>query len=441
MKSSYKKIENDRNLLNAKFNVTKNTSFKQIKNWTIAFLLAIFTGFHSFGQSLDDYLKIAAENNPGLKGSYKEFEAALQKAAQIRSLPDPTISFGYFISPVETRVGPQRARLSLNQMFPWFGTLKYYGTGSEAMAEAKFQAFTDAKNKLYFKVISAYYPLYELNKFIEIEEQNIEILKNYKTLATSQFSNGNGAMVDVLRVDIMLKDAETNLGILEKQRTPLVTRFNNLLNREENEPVEVVNELEEILVQENYRRDSLLENNPTLQEFDFKIKASHANEMTAASQGKPKIGVGLDYVIIGKREDMMVDDNGKNALMPMVSMSLPIFSGKYQAAKKEAKLMQEAYQYQKEEFENDLLSTYDQLDFQVSKQHDLIILYEEQIKQTQQSLELLYTAYSNSGKSFEDVLQMQQQLLKYQKLKVSAETALQINIAEIDYITAKTLDQ
>lgn len=412
-----------------------------MKTYLITFLLVILTSLQSFGQSLDDYLKIAAENNPGLKGSYKEFEAALQKAAQIRSLPDPTISFGYFISPVETRVGPQRARLSLSQMFPWFGTLKYYGTGSEAMAEAKFQAFTDAKNKLYFKVISAYYPLYELNKFIEIEKQNIEILNNYKTLATSQFSNGKGAMVDVLRVDIMLKDAETNLGILENQRKPLITRFNNLLNREENEPVEIVDELVDISAPEDYRRDSLLENNPTLQEFDFKIKASQANEMTAASQGKPKIGVGLDYVIIGKREDMMVADNGKNALMPMVSMSLPIFSGKYQAAKKEAQLMQEAYQFQREEFENELISTYDQLDFQVSKQNDLIHLYEEQIKQTNQSLELLYTAYSNSGKSFEDVLQMQQQLLKYQKLKVSAETALKINIAEIDYITAKTLDQ
>jgi outer membrane protein TolC len=412
-----------------------------MKNWTITILLAILTGFQSFGQSLDDYLKIAAENNPGLKGSYKEFEAALQRAAQIRSLPDPTISFGYFISPVETRVGPQRARLSLNQMFPWFGTLKYYGTGSEAMAEARFQAFTEAKNKLYFKVISAYYPLYELEKFILIEKENIEILENYKVLATSQFSNGNGAMVDVLRVDIMLKDAETNLSILENQKTPFQTRFNKLLDRDENEAIVIENELEFNQITEAYRRDSLLDNNPILREFDYKILASQSNEITAASQSKPKIGVGIDYVIIGKREDMVVDDNGKNALMPMVSMSLPIFSGKYKAAQKEAQLMQESYQYQKEELENELLSTYDQLNFQVSKQNDLISLYDEQIKQTQQSLELLYSAYSNSGKSFEDVLQMQQQLLKYQKLKVSAQTALKISIAEIDYITAKSLDQ
>jgi outer membrane protein, heavy metal efflux system len=412
-----------------------------MNKWIFSLLLVIFNGISAYSQSLNDYLKIAAENNPGLKGSYKEFEAALEKAAQIRSLADPTISFGYFISPVETRLGPQRARLSLNQMFPWFGTLKYYGKGSEALAEAKFQSFLNSKNKLYYDVSSAYFPLYELEQFIEIEKENIEILQNYKVLATNQFSNGKGSMVDVLRVDIMLKDAETNLSILEKQRKPLLSAFNKLLNRDENEVVEIEDfQLEENIPNE-YRRDSLLESNPILQEFDFKIAAAESNEKTAASQSMPKIGVGLDYVFIGKREDMMVDDNGKNAFMPMVSMSLPIFSGKYQAAKKEAQLMQEAYRYQKEDFENQLITSYEKLDFGITKQQELIELYEEQMEQTKQSLELLYTSYSNSESSIEDVLQMQQQLLKYQKLKVTAETALKINIAEIDYLTAKSFDK
>ena len=412
-----------------------------MKNWTLTLTLVLFTCFQGFSQTLDMYLKIAAENNPGLKGSYKEFEAALEKAAQIRSLPDPSISFGYFISPVETRVGPQRARFSLNQMFPWFGSLKYYGRGSEAMAEAKFQAFNNSKNKLYFDVISAYYPIYELEHFISFEKKNIEILNNYKIIATDQFANGKGALVDVLRVDIMLKDAETQLGILEKQRKSLDTRFNKLLNREVGDSIKIIPEIEFNSVSQEYRREELLESNPVLREFDFKILAAESNEKTALSQSLPKIGVGLDYVIIGKREDLSIAENGKNAFMPMVSMTLPIFSARFKAAQKEAQLMKEAYQFQKEDMENQLLSNYEKLNFEVSKQRELIHLYDEQIKISEQSLELLYSAYSNSNQSFEDVLQMQQQVLKYQKLKVSAEEALKINIAEIDYITAKSLDQ
>lgn len=79
----------------------------------INIILLVFLGTSvSQAQTLNDYFKIAAQNNPGLQSKYKEFEAALQKVDQVSTLPDPNISFGYFISPVETRVGPQRARFS-----------------------------------------------------------------------------------------------------------------------------------------------------------------------------------------------------------------------------------------------------------------------------------------------------------------------------------------
>lgn len=48
-------------------------------------------------QSLDDYLAIAAENNPQLTSKYALFEASLQRVTQAHSLPNPSLSFGYFI--------------------------------------------------------------------------------------------------------------------------------------------------------------------------------------------------------------------------------------------------------------------------------------------------------------------------------------------------------
>lgn len=389
-------------------------------------------------QSLDEYFKIAAENNPGLQAKYKSFEAAMERVAQVSSLPDPNLSFGYFVSPVETRVGPQRARFSLTQMFPWFGTLKAQEDVATLMAEAKYQEFLDARNKLLYQVAAAYYPLYELKRLVEIENENISILTSYKDIASVKFQNGKGAMVDVLRVDIMLKDAATNLSILEQKKKPLETRFNKLLNRQEDETIIVQDSLYVENLPVTYRRDSLLTSNPLLDEFDLKIKASEAQELAATKQGMPKIGVGLDYVIVGQRTDMAVPDNGQDVLMPMVTMSLPIFRGKYKAAQKEAQLMQESYALQKEDAVNRLTSTYEMIWFEIQKQLDQIILYEEQIITSQQSLNLLFTAYGNSGKDFEEVLRMQQQILKYQKMKATALSDYNIAIAELDYITAKT---
>ena len=409
-----------------------------MKKYIIITVITLGFSILANAQSLDEYFKIAAENNPGLQAKYKSFEAAMERVAQVSSLPDPNLSFGYFISPVETRVGPQRARFSLTQMFPWFGTLKAQEDVATLMAEAKYQEFLDARNKLLYQVAAAYYPLYELKRLVEIENENISILTSYKDIASVKFQNGKGAMVDVLRVDIMLKDAATNLSILEQKKKPLEIRFNKLLNRQEDETIIVQDSLYVENLPVTYRRDSLLTSNPLLDELDLKIKASEAQELAATKQGMPKIGVGLDYVIVGQRTDMSVPDNGQDVLMPMVTMSLPIFRGKYKAAQKEAQLMHESYALQKEDAVNRLTSTYEMIWFEIQKQLDQIILFEEQIMTSQQSLNLLFTAYGNSGKDFEEVLRMQQQILKYQKMKATALSDYNIAIAELDYITAKT---
>lgn len=400
-------------------------------------MILVLISMGSYSQTLEEYFKIAAENNPGLLSQYKEFEAVLQKVPQVSTLPDPSLSFGYFVSPVETRVGPQKARFSLTQMFPWFGTLKTQGDAVALMAEAKYQSFLDAKNKLYYEVSAAYFPLYELQEWMKIEERNIEILESYKTISNSKFKNGVGTLVDVLRVDIFLKESQTNLEILKKKERPLLATFNKLLNRSDFEPVTISETLEIDMLSFDNGKNSLLVDHPLLNSLELKVKAVEASERAAIKQGFPKIGLGLDYVMVDKRNDMVVPDNGKDVLMPMVTLSLPIFRKKYKAAVKETQLMQESYTLQKTEMTNSLLSNYEMAFFDIEQQTELVSLFDEQITESEQALNLLFTSYGNSGKDFEEVLRMQQQLLKYDKLKITALKQYKIALAKLNYITAK----
>ncbi|MBT8289244.1 MAG: TolC family protein, partial [Muriicola sp.] len=209
-----------------------------MKQVIIVFFILFATGLKA--QTLDDYFKIAAENNPGLLAQHREFEAALQQVTQIKSLPDPSLSVSAFGQMVETRVGPQQARFSLSQMFPWFGTLKAQGDAASLIAESKYQDYLDSRNKLYYELSKVYYPLYEIRELSKLEERNVEILESFKTVSNSKFKNGNGTLVDVLRVDIILKEAKTKLGILRKKEKPLLESFNALLNRNEKDPIIIV---------------------------------------------------------------------------------------------------------------------------------------------------------------------------------------------------------
>jgi len=247
-------------------------------------------------------------------------------------------------------------------------------------------------------------------------------------------------MVDVLRVDIMLKDAETRLQILNDKEKSLLSTFNNLLNRSENAPVVVADSLSIQELPVAVSKDSLLNRNPVLTELDLKIKASEASEVVAQKQGLPNVGVGLDYVIVGEPSGMTSADNGKDVLMPMVSVSIPLFRKKNKAAEREARLMQESFSLQKENRLNILVSEFDRAKFELQQQRQLVQLYETQIGTTRQSLNLLFTAYGNSGREFEEVLRMQQQLLQYEKSKATALTEFQVALAKINYLTAKTIE-
>lgn len=405
----------------------------------IALVMFMFSALGSQSQTIDSYLRIASENNPALEAGFAEFEAAMQRIPQVSALPDPTFSVSAFGQMIETRVGPQTAVFMFNQMFPWFGTLKARRDAAALRADAKFQQWIDARNKLFFQVKAAYYPLFELEQIIKFQEENREILETFKTLATSQFRNGRGSMVDVVRVDIMLQDVITELSILKKKRDPLVAQFNKLLNREQHAEVIISDSLAMDPSAQEARADSILHNNPRLAELEITQNAWEAEAVVARKEGSPKLGVGLNYTVIGERTDMEVPDNGMDAIMPMVSISLPIYRKKYKAAIKEAELMRTSVTERKRDLTNNLLASFEMAQFEKQKAMDEYQLFHAQIRSTEQAITLLLSTYSNAGEDFEEVLLMQQTLLKYQINSASALKDYYIALARLDYLTGKKM--
>lgn len=403
-------------------------------------LTSIFYIVTSYTQAqiLEDYLNEAAENNPSLKASYATFEASMKRMAQVNSLPDPKLSFGYFVSPIETRIGAQQAKISLTQMFPWFGTLKAKEQVAALQSEAVYQTFIDKKHELFFKVKQAYYPLYKVNEHIQLQERNLEILESFQQLATTSFSSGKAAMTDVIRVEIMIEDVKTDIQILKDNIKPLETAFNLLLNRADTLDVSISDTLviDKSLVY--FQKDSLASYNPKIKTLEKKLASLKAQELVAQKSGLPQIGIGLDYAFITERKDMNISGNGRDALMPMITMSIPIFRKKYNAAIEESQLLQKSVQYQIEGTENQLITRYETSLFEADKSIQLDYLYSLQSQKTEQALNLLYTDYSNSGKDFEEVLRMQQQLLKYEMAQATVRTQFHIALAQLAYITAKS---
>ena len=232
--------------------------------YKLLFLLAGFLSLPITAQEdLEDYLQLAASNNPGVQAAYAQFEAALQKSPQVSSLPDPTLTVSAFGRMMESSMGAEEAVFSLMQMFPWFGTLEARENVANLMAEAQFQNYLDVRNKLFFEVKSAYAQLYEVEKTIELQEENLEILDSYKDLSLSRFSSGGGQMVDVVRIDIQKEGALTAIEVLRDQLEPLEADFNLMLNRSPELSVQIADTL--VFNWNESQLDPVLKDHPAVQ--------------------------------------------------------------------------------------------------------------------------------------------------------------------------------
>lgn len=403
-------------------------------------LLILLAGFLSLQlaaqENMEDYLQLAAKNNPGVLAAYAQFEAALQKSPQVSSLPDPTLTVSAFGSKMESIMGAEEARFSLMQMFPWFGTLKARENVANLMAEAQFQNYLDVRNKLFLEIKSAYAQIYEVEKTIELQEENLEILDSYKDLALSKFSSGSGQMVDVVRIDIQKQGALTSIEVLRQQLEPIRANFNLMLNRRPKAPIHIADTLVFTLSETKLIPD--LEKHPTVEQFESQKRAYEAKQGLARKEGMPMLGLGLDYTIMSKTPMGMPEMNGDDAITPMFSVSLPIFRKKSKAMKNEAEFMATSMELKGQQQQNVLRSQYKLSLFEIKKAETLIDLYNRQIESSEQARSLLISAYSNAAGGFDEVLKTNQDLIT---LKIQRLNAIRNGVtaqAKMDYLSSKT---
>ncbi|TAJ11295.1 TolC family protein [Marinilabiliaceae bacterium JC017] len=404
-----------------------------------AFLsISIFCISPATGQNeLNGYLQTAAENNPGLKAKFNTYMAALEVAPQVKALPDPQVSFGYFIQPVETRVGPQEFKLSASQMFPWFGTLKAKENIAIQTAKAKYEAFEEAKSKLFNEVRSTYYNLYFIQKAIGITTENIGILNTFRQLVYVKVEAGGASLVDEYRIEMEIGDLENQLALLRDKQFVWEVMFNNLLNTKEQKPVIVPHELgtPDFSLSKQAALDSMRLNNHQLLSVDRQVDALRYRRDVAGKNGKPNFTIGMDYTFVGKGDGNMA---GTDAFMfPKVGITIPLYRNKYKAMVQEVVYLEAAKENEKMDKANVLETIFEEgwKDYRDGDRR--IALYEVQLDLAQKSLKLLETDYATGKTGFEEILRMERKLLKYYLELEKAKADKQAAISFITYLMGK----
>jgi outer membrane protein TolC len=435
------------------------------------------------GKSQDSllfYLSEAAKNNPTVLQKFTEYQAALQKVPQVGSLPDPELNMGVFLSPMELVSGNQIADLRLMQMFPWFGTLRAAKDEMSLMANAKYESFRDAKLQVFYEVQRAWFDLFKIRQNILISDKNIEILKTIERIAMVKFrtapygnnvspspgssgpsiapsnttpsqgmtggmggNSGNNATVasnqmsqassmgssadgsslaDLYRIQIEVGDIENTIALLKNQQNTLVAQFNSYLNRSADFPVSLpdtllADSLEIPLVAVS---DSMLRNNPMLGMLQYEQQSLDARKKMVTKMSYPMIGLGVNYSVISKNEMSTSAMNGKDMIMPMVTLTLPIYRKKYKAMQTEADLLRAATSQNYMASANSLKTEFYQAVQLYQDAQRRVKLYGNQSLLAGKSLDIMIKSFTVSGSALTDILRIQQQTLDYNYKQVEA---------------------
>ncbi|MCQ0111794.1 TolC family protein [Zhouia amylolytica] len=407
----------------------KNTS--DVKKWMSLVGVLILVNTAAMGQDLEAYVNIALKNSPKLQAKQLTYESSLEAVSEVGSIPNTTIGGGYFVQEAETRVGPQRAKLSASQMFPWFGTLKAKKQASGALAESDRFELESTTRDITLKVKQAYYKLYEKKASIEIIEENLNILKTYEELALNELENNRTTMVDVLKIRIQINELKNQKEVVNEELVSDIKGFNLLLNRSILEEVKIVDTLR--VTQEVFSKENLIDN-PKLLKIEAMKEATAQSELAATKENAPSIGVGLDYVFVDER-DMVMPDNGKDIVMPMVNLSIPLFSKKFTSKRKQLQLQQEALANTKIDAENELETLFEDNLAALNNAKRTISTQTENVHQAKQAEQVILTTYQTGTIDFEQVLEVQQLILKYQLSTLQALTAYHNSKAALESLT------
>ncbi|MBU2907313.1 TolC family protein [Arenibacter algicola] len=404
-----------------------------MKNITfIIYLLMVSTWAKA--QDLQSYIKEAQVNNPQIQAFDLKYSIAQEKVNEVNTLPNTTVSAGYFVSEPETRTGAQRARFSVSQMLPWFGTITARQNYAVSMSNVDYIEIAIAKRKLALAVAQSYYQLYAIEAKQKVLDQNIQLLKTYERLALTSVEVGKASAVDVLKLQIRQNEMRQQRAILDQDYLAEKTNFNNLLNRKETMSIDVVPEMTLPLEDPIYLGNGL-ELNPEILKYDEMFESIVQSELLNKKDGAPNIGFGLDYIPIQERPDMSFDDNGKDIVMPMLTFSIPIFNNRIKSVSKQNEMRLKETELQKNERFNLLQSALAKAE---SGRNEARIKYNTQrinLKQAKNAEEILMKNYETVTIDFNDVLDIQELQLKFQINEIEAVKAYFGQMALINYLT------
>ena len=192
---------------------------------------------------LSQLIEETRQNNPALRAAQKRVEAARQKPAQERALPDPVLSVGYSSngSPLPLAgLGTEptsNVGFMVTQEFPYPGKRGLQAAMASKEADAELQDYLSLERQTISRLKLAFHRLYHAQRATEVLTGSRQVLTPLLEATRIRYSTGKGMQQDVLRTQTQLAILETRVLKMRQDAGMAAAEIAAIVNRPVSSPV------------------------------------------------------------------------------------------------------------------------------------------------------------------------------------------------------------
>ena len=287
-----------------------------------------------------------------------------------------------------------QADLTLNQpIFAWGRYYKSYQSAKLNLAAAR-KELDAAHNQLVLDVSEAFYRVLLSLEFVKVSEQTVELVEKQLKIAQNLFEAGASTNFDVLRAEVLLANAKSNLIRAKNGARGAIDVYKNVLNIDLGESIEVQGNLEHPVLEFDLQPliQLGLEKRPELHQLQFSEGAAKKQVDVAKTRSRPALSFFGNY---------QLDHNERleemNRIWNLgVALNFPIFDGlATRAAVKQAESGLKQTQLGKQQMTNAIELEIRSAYLNLLESKTLIDVQRETVEQAQESVRIANLRYEN----------------------------------------------
>jgi outer membrane protein TolC len=390
--------------------------------------------------SLNAYLAVALEKSPEARAAFQRWRSAMFSVSRKRRLPEPSLSFGYYLRSVETKAGPQRFNLGVSQTFPWPTKLSAGADAASEKARAAGLMFDAQVLGIRREVAKAYWTLWLIHEEHRLKSEHDVVLEALAGAVRGRLQIGAATLADLNQVDLGIARHHDHRGRHAEAALQASVKLRAVLGvAPDSKPLPATDQPRAGLPRHSEAELAALgSRHPMIEQFTHLAASEDHRARAEGADRYPRFKLGVNLIETGPSAGAA--DSGKDALIVSAGLSIPLW-GNYSDQVDAARAASSAHRAEQEASRRKSEAGLGSLLSRLRDAQRRVHLYKRTlVPQAETTFQAVLGGYQSGGSTVASVILAQRDLIELQLQRAAAQAEHARTWAELEFLVGREVE-